>query len=183
MLVSRCPPSGGQVHIRSGGWGRDHRTDHRRPSPTQAGKRHATHPGRYRSLPYALRGQPLPHLERRFGHGHGCGHNLLGSSALLAATALTSVSAEESQPQTLLEITFQDAGLLIALADPRLPALISNDREVLRRGFARASQRMTQTVDGPGHADSSLATTASEAAQAAVGAVQAVTGAAQDAKN
>ena len=102
----------------------------------------------------------------------------LSGTALLAATALTAVSTDESQPQTLLEITFQDGGLLIALADPRLPALISNDREVLRRGFARAAERVSQPVDGPGHPDSSLATTASEAAQAAVGAVQAVTGAA-----
>lgn len=102
----------------------------------------------------------------------------LSGTALLAATALTAVSADESQPQTLLEITFEDGGLLIALADPRLPALICNDREVLRRGFARAAQRVAPSVDGPGHADASLATTASEAAQAAVGAVQAVTGAA-----
>jgi hypothetical protein len=102
----------------------------------------------------------------------------LKGSLALASTALTAVSADESQPQTLLEITFEDGGLLIALADPRLPALIGNDREVLRRGFARAAQRVAPSVDGPGHADASLATTASEAAQAAVGAVQAVTGAA-----
>ena len=102
----------------------------------------------------------------------------LSGTALLAATALTAVSTDESQPQTLLEITFQDGGLLIALADPRLPALISNDREVLRRGFARAAQRVSPSVDGPGQADPSLAATASGAAQAAVGAVQAVTGAA-----
>ena len=102
----------------------------------------------------------------------------LSGTALLAATALTAVSIDESQPQTLLEITFQDGGLLIALADPRLPALISNDREVLRRGFARAAQRVSPSVDGPGQADPSLAATASGAAQAAVGAVQAVTGAA-----
>ncbi len=102
----------------------------------------------------------------------------LSGTALLAATALIAVSTDESQLQTLLEITFQDGGLLIALADPRLPALISNDREVLRRGFARAAQRVSPSVDGPGQADPSLAATASGAAQAAVGAVQAVTGAA-----
>lgn len=103
----------------------------------------------------------------------------LSGTALLAATALTSVSADEAQPQTLLEITFQDGGLLIALADPRLPALITNDREVLRRGFARAAQRVTQSVEGPAPAsESTLMATAGDAAQAAVGAVQAVTGAA-----
>lgn len=103
----------------------------------------------------------------------------LSGTALLAATALSSVSADDSQPQTLLEITFQDGGLLIALADPRLPALISNDREVLRRGFARAAQRVAQPVEGTVCAsESRLMSTAGDAAQAAVGAVQAVTGAA-----
>ena len=57
----------------------------------------------------------------------------LSGTALLAASALTSLSADEPNPQTLLELTFQDGALLIALADPRLPALIANDREVLRR--------------------------------------------------
>ncbi|WP_156376112.1 hypothetical protein [Methylobacterium sp. Leaf117] len=102
----------------------------------------------------------------------------MSGPALLAATALTSVSAEESQPQTLLEITFQDGDLLIALADPRLPALMSNDREVLRRGFARAAQRVAQPVDVLTNAESTLVATASDAAQAAAGAVQAAAGAA-----
>jgi hypothetical protein len=102
----------------------------------------------------------------------------LSGTALLAATALTSISAEDSQPQTLLEIAFQDGGLLIALADPRLPALIANDRDVLRRGFARAAQRVVQPDAGPASADVGLIATASDAAQAAAGAVQAAAGAA-----
>ena len=32
------------------------------------------------------------------GHGHGCGHNLLGSAALLAATALKNWLAENKLP-------------------------------------------------------------------------------------
>ena len=102
----------------------------------------------------------------------------LSGTALLAATALTSISADESQPQTLLEMTFQDGGLLIALADTRLPALIANDRDVLRRGLARAAQRVAPPIDAPATTDSGLLTTASDAAQAAAGAVQAAAGAA-----
>lgn len=102
----------------------------------------------------------------------------LSGTALLAATALTSLAADEAHPQTLLEITFQDGGLLIALADPRLPALIANDREVLQHGFTRAAQRVAQPLDGPAGSEGSLLTTASDAAQAAAGAVQAAAGAA-----
>ncbi|MFX6149303.1 M20/M25/M40 family metallo-hydrolase, partial [Acinetobacter baumannii] len=32
------------------------------------------------------------------GHGHGCGHNLLGSAALLAATAMKNWLAENKIP-------------------------------------------------------------------------------------
>lgn len=91
---------------------------------------------------------------------------------MLAATALANVSADEPTPQTLLEMTFQDGGLLIALADLRLPALITNDREVLRRGFARAAQRMVQPVASVVPAESTMLATATDAAQAAAGAVQ-----------
>ena len=100
----------------------------------------------------------------------------LSGTALLTATALTSLAADEAHPQTVLEMTFQDGGLLIALADPRLPALIANDREVLQRGFARATQPVAQPSDGV--SEGGLLTTASDAAQAAAGAVHAAAGAA-----
>ncbi|MHC2085953.1 hypothetical protein [Methylobacterium sp. CM6244] len=96
----------------------------------------------------------------------------LTGTALLAASALTSLSADEPNPQTLLEMTFQDGGLLIALADPRLSALIANDREVLRRGLARAAQRVALQIEPPAPAEGTLMASASDAVQTAAGAVQ-----------
>ncbi|GJE59306.1 hypothetical protein [Methylobacterium trifolii] len=98
----------------------------------------------------------------------------LSGTALLAASALAPLSADEPRRQTLLEITFADGALLIALADTNLSALIENDREVLRRGFARAARRMAEPVAPAGSADETgLLTNATEAVQAAAGAAAA----------
>lgn len=102
----------------------------------------------------------------------------LSGAALLAASALAPLSADEPQKQTLLELGFEDGALLIAMADARLPALIENDREVLRRGLFRAAQRAAPAATLPAPSESSILTSATEAAQTAAGAVHAAAGAA-----
>src|SRR5215470_5909215 len=52
--------------------------------------------GEYDALPglSQVAGIAEPKEQERGGHGHGCGHNLLGSAALLAATAVKNYLAE-----------------------------------------------------------------------------------------
>src|SRR4030095_14013522 len=52
--------------------------------------------GEYDALPglSQVAGIAEPKEVERGGHGHGCGHNLLGSAALLAATAVKNYLAE-----------------------------------------------------------------------------------------
>jgi len=52
--------------------------------------------GEYDALPglSQVAGIAEPKEMERGGHGHGCGHNLLGSAALLAATAVKNYLAE-----------------------------------------------------------------------------------------
>ncbi len=73
----------------------------------------------------------------------GLASNLdLTGAAGLAASALAAVEADESRPKALVEIAFTDGGVIVALADARLPALVTHDREILRVGFARAASRV-----------------------------------------
>lgn len=97
----------------------------------------------------------------------------LSGTALLAVAALSPLSADEPQKQTLLELTFEDGALLIAMADARLPALIENDRGVLRHGLVRAAQRAVPAATLAAPSESTILTTATEAAQTAAGAVHA----------
>ncbi|NEU13290.1 hypothetical protein G3T14_14285 [Methylobacterium sp. BTF04] len=100
----------------------------------------------------------------------------LSGTAMLAATALATVSSDDPHPQTLLELTFQDGALLIGLADLRLPALIANDREVLRRGFARASQRIGEAITPLSGDETPTTITATGVVQSATDAVQTMAG-------
>ncbi|MGX7708559.1 hypothetical protein [Methylobacterium sp. Gmos1] len=94
----------------------------------------------------------------------------LTGAAGLAASALASVEADESQPKALVEIAFADGGVVVALADARLAALVTHDREVLRVGFARAASRLAalpapdSTAAGPLQVASDAVQSAAEAA-------------------
>ncbi|MCF4127276.1 hypothetical protein [Methylobacterium sp. SyP6R] len=75
--------------------------------------------------------------------GLGLASNLdLTGATGLAASALAAVEADESRPKALVEIAFTDGGFIVALADARLAALVTHDREVLQVGFARAASRV-----------------------------------------
>ncbi|SFV14751.1 hypothetical protein SAMN02799631_05944 [Methylobacterium sp. 174MFSha1.1] len=93
----------------------------------------------------------------------------LTGAAGLAVSALAAVEADESRPKALVEIAFADDGLVVALADARLAALVAHDREVLRVGLARAASRLAVPL-APETASAGTLQAASDAVQAAAGA-------------
>lgn len=90
----------------------------------------------------------------------------LTGAAGLAASALAAVEADEHRPKALVEIVFADGGLVVALADARLAALVAHDREVLRVGLARAASRLAAPL-APETASAGTLQAASDAVQAA----------------
>lgn len=102
--------------------------------------------------------------------GLGLASNLdLTGAAGLAASALAAVEADEAQPKALVEIAFVDGGFIVALADARLAALVTHDREVLRVGFARAANRVA-ALPAPDTSDGGALQAAGDAVQAAAAA-------------
>ncbi|WP_279358700.1 hypothetical protein [Methylobacterium indicum] len=91
----------------------------------------------------------------------------LTGAAGLAATALATIEADEGQPKALVEIAFTDGGFVVALADARLTALVTHDREVLRVGFARAAHRVA-ALPGPETQSGHALQAAGDAVQTAV---------------